>query len=219
MTKANGSTAIIEPTNDGAADIATGEPYVATINIVGTSSVLFHRYSNEAVAEKAAAKKGSEAKKTDNVESYLWRNHDNIICLPGQYLVGSLTDPPNGAAKYRQDPRSPRKSALDLYRAGVITLTDLAPVVSAQTGEVTVDPDYLDSRRVMVQRSAITRVRPAFLAGWSATVQLMVQTPEYIQPAELLDTLAAAGRLVGVGNFRPTFGRFQVVGFDIGLDS
>lgn len=219
-TTENGEQAVtyVAPvSNDGAEDIALGAPFVANVRIQGTAAILFHAWSNEAVAEKAAAKKGSAAKKTDNVESYVYRDEDRNICLPGQYLVGSLTDPRNGAAKYRQDPRSPRKSALDLFRAGVASLTELAPIIPADQTEPSTDWDYLDSRRAMVQRQGITRTRPAFLAGWQASVQLAVLTPDYISPADLLDTLTKAGLLVGVGDFRPTFGRFQVTNFDIGL--
>ena len=203
--------------NDGEPDIIVGAPFVATVRIQGTSAILFHAWNNEAVAEKAAAKKGSAAKKTDNVESYVYRDEDGFICLPGQYLVGSLTDPRNGAAKYRQDPRSPRKSALDLFRAGVAALTELAPVIPAGKDQPSREWDYLDSRRVMVQRQGVTRMRPAFLAGWTATVQLAVLTPEYISAQDLLDTLNKAGLLVGVGDFRPTFGRFAVTSYDLGL--
>lgn len=217
----NGTTAIggESPSNDGIEDILSEAPFVATVTITGDCPILFHRWSNEAVAEKAAAKKGSAAKKSDNVESYVWRNDENLICLPGLYLLGSMCDPRNGAAKYRQDPRSPRKSALDLFRAGVVTLTELAPIVSGKTNDVVTDWDYLDQRRVTVQRAGVTRCRPAFLAGWSATLTLMVQTPEYISPAFLHDVLTQGGKLVGVGDFRPTFGRFRIDRFDVGFDS
>lgn len=218
--KSNGSkaTSISEVSNDGAAIIELTQPYTATVRVQGSAALLFHRWSNESVAEKAASAKGSKAKKTDDVDSYIWRDTEGRICLPGQYLVGSLTDPRNGAAKYRQDPRSPRKSALDLYRAGVLPLTELAPIRSVATKDVVQTWDFLDQRRVTVQRSGITRVRPAFLAGWEADVQLLVTTPEYIPPAELHACLTAAGRLVGVGDFRPTFGRFLITSFDIGLE-
>jgi hypothetical protein len=216
---------IIDPTNvgpvsnDAEPDIDITAPYVATVDITGTATILFHRWSNEAVAEKAAAKKGSAAKKSDNVESYVYRNVDKHICLPGRYVVGSLTDPRNGAAKYRQDPRSPRKSALDLYRAGVVALTELAPIIPAGATEPTAAWDYLDSQRVTVQRAGVTRTRPAFHPGWKAQIQLIVLTPEYISPADLLDCLTKAGQLVGVADFRPTYGRFAVTSFDIGFST
>ena len=201
--------------NDAESDISV--PYTVNVKIQGTSTLLFHAWSNEAVASKAAAKKGSEAKKTDNVESYVYRDDKGHICLPGQYLVGSLTDKSNGAAKSLQDPRSPRKSALDLFRAGVVALTELAPITAAEAKGPSKNWDFLDSRRAVVQRSGITRTRPAFHPGWQAQIQLGVLVPEYISPNDLLLCLNRAGLLTGVGDFRPTYGRFQVINFDVGL--
>jgi hypothetical protein len=212
-------TAVSEPSNNGQPDIVASTPYTVTVEIEGTAALLFHAWSNEAVAEKAAAKKGSEAKKTDNVESYVYRDLDMNICIPGTYLIGSMVDPRNGAAKYRQDPRSPRKSALDLYRAGVVSLTELAPIRSVSDADApTATWDYLDSRRVMVQRSGITRVRPAFLAGWRATFTLMTLSPEYISAPDLHACLEMAGRLVGIADFRPTYGRFQIISWSVGFE-
>lgn len=197
-------TALAPVSNDGAEDIAVSEPYTAKVTIRGSSAILFHRWSNEAVAEKAAAAKGSRAKKSDNTESYLYRLENGNIGLPGEYLRQSMI----WAAKFRQDPRSPRKSAMDLFKAGVVSLTELADLGAK-------DPDYFDRRRVLVQRSAITRERPAFREGWVATVELAVLTPEYIEQSLLHAVLTDAGRLVGVGDFRPTFGRFQVTSFKV----
>lgn len=160
--------------------------------------------AHSGVAAKASAAKGSAAKKTDDIDSYIWRLDNGHIGLPGEYLRQSVIM----AAKYRQDPRSPRKSAMDLYKAAVVALTDLADLGTDTW-------DYLDQRRVTVQRSAVTRMRPAFHAGWVAEFELQVQLPEYVQPADLLDVLINAGRLVGVGDFRPTYGRFQVTKFHV----
>jgi hypothetical protein len=156
------------------------------------------------VAEKAAAAKGSKAKKSDNVESYVWRDDAGMLCLPGEYLRGSIV----AAAKFHQDPRSPRKSAMDLFKAGVVSLTDLASLGAKEW-------DYEDRRRVVVQRSGVTRVRPAMRKGWEATVCLMVTTPEYISPDFLQQVIAKAGLLVGVGDFRPTYGRFGISSFEV----
>jgi hypothetical protein len=214
-TKERNGTAVGHVTNDARETIAAEEPYTVEVTIRGAATILFHAWSVEAVAEKAKAAKGSKAKKTDDVESYVYRNQAGHICLPGRYLIGSLTDKRNGAAKYRQDPRSPRKSALDLYKAGVISLTERAPMFSNGSDAPAKEWDYLDQQRVTVQQSSITRVRPAFLAGWQATFELSVLTPEYIGRDQLLDVLTLAGRLVGVGDFRPSYGRFQVTSFNV----
>lgn len=198
---------VSEPTNGGQDAIDMTQPYRASITISGHADILFHRWNNEAVAEKAAAVKGSKAKKSDNVESYVWRNEEGFLCLPGEYLRGSVVM----AAKFHQDPRSPRKSAMDLFKAGVVSLTDLASLGAKEW-------DYEDSRRVVIQRSGITRVRPAMRKGWKATIELMITTPEYISPEFLQGVITKAGLLVGVGDFRPTYGRFGITNFEILLD-
>lgn len=191
------------PTNDASEGIALAEPYVARVTIQGTAALLFHRWSNEAVAEKAAAAKGSRSKKTDNLASYVYRCDNGNLGLPGEYLRQSII----GAARFRQDPRSPRKSAMDLFKAGVVSITELADLGVSEA-------DYIDRRRVLIQRNAITRERPALKAGWSATIELMALLPEYIERATLLEIITSAGRLIGVGDFRPTYGRFQVTSFE-----
>jgi hypothetical protein len=196
------ATAIKPVSNDAADDIAASAPYTVRVTIRGSADILFRRWSNEAVAEKAAAAKGSRIRKTDNLESAVYRCDNGNIGLPGEYLRQSVI----GAARYRQDPRSPRKSAMDLFKAGVVSLTQIADLGVK-------DADYIDRRRVLVQRNAITRERPALREGWQATVELMVLLPEYIDQTVLLDVLGNAGRLIGVGDFRPTYGRFSVVSF------
>lgn len=202
---ANGSKLnLVAPTNDAEELISLEIPYVAEVTIEGVADILFHRWSNEAVEAKAKAAKGSAAKKTDDLESYVYRCENGNLGLPGEYIRQSII----GAAKFRQDPRSPRKSAMDLYKAGIVALDNLIDLgISAW--------DYEDRRRAVVQRNAVTRVRPALRAGWRATGRLMVNTPEYIPPHDLHATIANAGRLIGLADFRPTFGRFMVVRFEV----
>lgn len=198
------STAIggTSPTNGGKTAIDFSIPYVVEVQIQGVADFLFHRWNNEAVAEKAAAAKGSKAKKSDDLESYVYRNEEGFLCIPGEYLRQSII----AAAKFKQDPRSPRKSAMDLFKAGVVAITPLAT-----TGMKVWD--YEDRRRVVIQRNAITRARPALKSGWRCTIQLMVNLPEYINEDLLNEVISSAGRLIGVGDFRPTFGRFNLVSF------
>src|SRR5690606_5059373 len=176
-------------------------PYVVQIEIIGSCPVIFHKWDCESVEQKALAKKGSKEKKSDNIESFIYRDDDNHICLPGEYLRMAMIY----AAKFRQDPRSPRKSAFDLFKAGIAPLTELAKINGG-----TKNWDFIDKRRVVVQRNAITRMRPAFLKGWSAEIEMQVLVPEYIDYQFFSEILEMAGRLIGVGDFRPTYGRFQV---------
>jgi len=191
-------------TNGGQASVETELPYTATVKIRGTSDVLFHRWNADAVDTKAKAAKNSAAKKTDDVESYVYRDEKGMICVPGEYLRGAIIL----ASKFRQDPRSPRKSAMDLFKAAVVSLTPLASLGTKTW-------DYEDRRRVVIQRSGINRIRPAMRTGWTCEFRFLVTLPEYVSQDLLLEVTSLAGRIGGVGDFRPTYGRFAVVNFKV----
>lgn len=188
--------------NDAAEPISFEEPYIVAVKIEGTAPILFHRWSCEDVAEKSNAKKNSKAKKTDNIESYVYRNDKGEICLPGEYLRLTICN----AAKFKQDPRSPRKSAFDLFKAGIVAVDELCPL----NGGVK-DWDYIDQRREQIQRNSITRMRPAFTKGWTAECQFEILVPEYIDPAFFNEVLVMSGKLIGTADRRPSYGRFRVV--------
>lgn len=192
-----------EVSNGGADAIAAGEPYSVVVTLEGAADFLFHRWNAEEVEEKKKAAKNSAAKKTDNIESYVYRNDAEELCIPGEYLRQAIIH----AAKFRQDPRSPRKSAMDLFKAGVVSMTALASLGKVKW-------DYEDRRRVVIQRNGVNRTRPAMKAGWQAEFDLMVLLPEYISRDDLHQVISNAGRLIGLGDFRPTYGRFNIVKFE-----
>lgn len=192
-------------TNGATPAIDLTKPYIARIGIVGSAPLLFHAWNTEAVAAKASAAKNSAAKKEDNIESYVYRTADGILGIPGVNFVGSLIE----VGRYNQDPRSPRKSARDLYKAGLIPLDTVAPFTPA-----TETWDYEDRQRVTVQRAAITRTRPAMREGWRIEFSVLVNTPEYIPREKLAEITSTAGRLVGLCDFRPTYGRYAVTSFE-----
>lgn len=191
-----------EVSNGAAEAIEASEPYAVSVTITGSSDIFFHRWNCESVEAKAKASKNSKAKKTDDVESYVYRDDKGEICIPGEYLRQAIIN----AAKFRQDPRSPRKSAMDLYKAAIICETQLASLGVK-------DWDYEDRRRVVIQRNGITRTRPAMRSGWCATFEISVILPEYISQTDLSEVITNAGRLIGIGDFRPTYGRFVVSHF------
>lgn len=190
------------PTNGAAATIATGEPFTLDATLHGVADLIMHRWNCEAVDSKSKAAKGSKAKKSDDVESYVYRNDAGEICIPGVYVHQAIIH----AAKFKQDPRSPRKSAMDLMKAAVIVDPMLASLG-------TKDWDYLDTRRVVVQRNGISRTRPAMKAGWTFDISITVLLPEYVNQDFLVELLNMAGRLIGIADNRPTYGRFVLKSF------
>jgi len=120
----NNLKVVADVTNGGKKAIEDGLPYAVGVTVEGASDLLFHRWNCESVDAKSKAAKNSKSKKEDDIESYVWRDTDGKLCIPGEYFRQSVIH----AAKFKQDPRSPRKSAMDLFKAGIVSLTTLAPL-------------------------------------------------------------------------------------------
>lgn len=188
--------------NDAEDALLSTAPYRVSFTIRGSADLLFHRWSNEDVAAKSTAKRGSSVKKTDNLEAYVHRDEKGQVCLPGTYLHAAVKE----AGKFMQDPRSSRpKQACDLFKAALIPVTVLCPL--GPTWEIE------DKRRMVVNRSGITRTSPGFRAGWEAEFDFDVILPEYVSQEMFLEALTLAGRVIGLAQYRPTYGRFQVIKF------
>ena len=165
---------------------------------------LFGGYIDSVKKNTAAVWAFEEIKKQDNIKNYVYRNEENQICIPGRYIVRAIVE----AGRSYHDPRSARKMSKDLVQAGVICEEILSPVLVA--GKPVEDWEYLDQQRVVIQRNAITRTRPAFTKGWECEFTLTSLLPEYITPEFLRILVDEAGRIIGIGDFRPSHGRFVV---------
>lgn len=145
---------VVAPTNGAEEAISHGQPFLVTVTVEGAADLLFHRWNAEAIDEGSNLPKGSRGKKTDVIENYVYRNDKGELCIPGSYFRGAIIN----AAKFRQDPRSPRKSAMDLFKAGLVVTTGLASLGTKEW-------DYLDRRRVTIQRNGINRTGDVTLGG------------------------------------------------------
>jgi hypothetical protein len=71
------------------------------------------------------------------------------------------------------------------------------------------DPRFTLRKGVAVQKSRIIRIRPMIPTGW--TMQFTIEFDENIvNPKNLTKAMQDAGSLVGLGDWRPKFGRFLV---------
>lgn len=67
---------------------------------------------------------------------------------------------------------------------------------------------YCDYRGVSVNRAKVMRARPVF-PGWSLTFSVQYD-PDTIDGDAIETALEKAGQLLGMGDYRPRFGRFVV---------
>jgi hypothetical protein len=191
-------------TNQHANIITKPSQVILNVRIQGASKLLFHRYDCASVKVKGDAKKGSSDKKSDDLESYLYRDENNAVAVAAENIHACLA----ASAKSFQDPRSPRKSAMDLLKAGILVLPDLIPFT--RDGETFEGWDFLDTRRVTIKQSAISRTRPGLEAGWELEFDVHILVPQLISVELFREVLQNAGAIVGLCDFRPRFGRFYV---------
>lgn len=204
MTRIKEGDIINNVSNGAKSMIDATMPYRAKVSITGTSTMLMHCWNNAAIKEKSEAKKNSITKKTDDIENYVLRNDKGLIIVPALNFCAAI----RMAAKSYPDPTSPRKSLHDRIKAIVVPDKEYG----LMNGGVKTW-DFVDMRRVVIQRAGITRSRPAFAEGWSIEFTIMVIEPEFLSPALLSELISNAGKFHGIGDFRPTFGRFRIDSF------
>jgi len=55
--------------------------------------------------------------------------------------------------------------------------------------------------------------RPAFKKGWEAKFKILILDEDRLPQKALGEILEYAGKFVGIGDWRPHFGRFEVIEF------
>jgi putative component of membrane protein insertase Oxa1/YidC/SpoIIIJ protein YidD len=71
------------------------------------------------------------------------------------------------------------------------------------------DENFRLVKGVVINRQRVIRCRPRFPVGWSVTFSVEYD-PEIIGRDKLVDAMKDAGALVGLSDWRPKYGRFEV---------
>lgn len=97
------------------------------------------------------------------------------------------------------------------WKRGAVVMTDKAKLVfkgPATPETLWDDPAFVDCRGVKVGTAKIMRYRPIFL-DWSLSLEVAINT-DVLNIEEARKAIEDAGRLIGVCEYRPRFGRFEV---------
>jgi len=184
---------------------------ILKVKIVGISPLLMHsaRFANPLdLATKAHKELTSKRKKTDEDHEAiqksewmgsLYHSKKSGPFIPGVNIEASLFE----AAKMQKLGKSAKRSLMIVEDE--IKLEYSGP---RDPEKLFSNPDFVDVRAVKVQTSKLMRCRPKF-NEWSATFELHYN-PEQIDQREIERILSDAGSLVGVGDYRPRFGKFTV---------
>ncbi len=169
---------------------------IVVVQIEGIKPLLQHRYySADEPEPKTNIRTGRPAYELE-AEKAAYRDADGKLCQPGDHIHASMV---KAAANFKI-PGKRGKSYKDLIQTSVDVCPDLIPHIFQEY--------EIDSRGVVVQRSRIIRYRPR-LNKWALKFELHI-IDEQLDVSVVRQILDYAGRCVGIGDYRPKFGRFVV---------
>lgn len=149
-----------------------------------------------------AKKKNRTEEDFDRLERLEWEGglwlHEGAPCLPPDSIHACVIE---GARKTK----SGKKATAGVWCDEPARLAYDGP---KKLDELYADPRFVDSRGCKVQRARIMRTRPIF-RQWGATIELTYD-PKQVDEDDLREWVATAGAEVGMGDYRPRFGRFVV---------
>lgn len=165
------------------------------VTVEGTAPLLMHKFTHEV----KSSKKKTNYDPIEEAEKGAYRNQDGQLYIPSEWFEGTLT---NQAKEFKQG----KKSYKDKIKS-CIMIEPSEIILNEQSYEI-------DARRAVVQRAAIIRWRPVF-KKWSCTFTIKNIDPDMISSTLIKEMLETAGKYVGVGDYRPKFGRFTVTNFKV----
>lgn len=188
--------------------------YTISVTIKGTAPLMQHRYPMPTFESMSKGGKRSTGAKdyTEEWRDYFYSDANGEIYQPASHIEGALI---KAAVGFKVTGKR-GKTYKDLFQANVFVQPDAICHGIKVPSELDTDADkplYLDARPVVVQRARVVRIRPTFKAGWELEFEIAVLDDE-IQPELIQDVLELAGKTVGIGDYRPRFGRFNVVHFE-----
>lgn len=181
------------------------------VKIIGIAPLIMHNsqladpLNKFTRAMKAITAKGKKKTEADMEElarlefvGGLYVDSQGRPAVPGEVIEGAIRD---GARKSRQGKDS---------QCGVIS-DGLWPLIydgPKKPDDLFVDERFRDYRGVRVNNSRIMRTRPKFPV-WSLVFEVAFQD-EITSKANVEKWLTDAGQFVGIMDYRPRFGRFEV---------
>jgi hypothetical protein len=169
------------------------------VTIRGTAPLLMHRFNDSQDTNKVK-KSGKQYDKKKDAENALYKDEKGNIVHPSIHIESAMI---KAATNYRI-PGQGKKTFKDAFKGGIFCEPRLI--------QHKIPKWVIDLQNVVVQRSRVMRARPRF-DEWELDFQIL-NIDERITPQILKDILKDAGKFCGLGDFRPRFGRFEVVRFE-----
>jgi hypothetical protein len=178
------------------------------ITVEGIEPLMTH---NPASMQTGAedGKRGSRIPKPeDEAEAGCYRLDDGTCALKAESFISAIAGKGGAASAWKGKNRSTMKSRL----AHIMTSEEL--VALSHTDGSPIRDYVIDRRPVVVQKARIMRARPRY-DRWRASFTIEFDSQLVPDPKMIVDICADAGTRIGVGDYRPRFGRFKVVSYQL----
>lgn len=195
--------------------------YVANVVIEGTAPLLQHSFTKNSLAILMEGSKKQTGAQDYSLEwlTTMYLTTSGYLCQPAAHIEGAMVK----AATSFKVKGARGKTWKDAIRAYCYVSPDEIPHI--RNGEYVPAPgvelmsaptEYLSVNvmRVVVQRSAVARARLLIQPGWQLGFTVEVQDDQ-VRPEVVQEILTEAGRAVGIGDFRPRYGRFKIAAFAV----
>jgi hypothetical protein len=193
--------------------------YKVSVSIEGVAGILQHAFGQAQLNTLRTPAKKRTGKQDYSLEwmDTMYLNHEGLVCQPASHIEGAMT---KAAASFKM---SGRKTWKDAVRGYCFVEPDMIPhrynggFVEAPDETLIENPTdnlSVSIMRVVVQRAAVARSRLLIAPGWKLDFKINV-VDDQLPPDVLVQILEEAGRAVGIGDYRPRYGRFQVVKFEV----
>lgn len=166
------------------------------VRIEGVSPLLQHRFSGDGDLPPEAKLVAGKQDYKNEWEAALYQLDDGTIYQPAEHLENSMIK----AAANFQIPGKGKKTYKDLVKSAIF----IDPVCIPHKLQ-----DFaVDMRAVRVNRGRVIRQRPRF-DKWALEFSITCTEPQL--PLKVIrQIIDYAGQYVGIGDYRPKFGRFVV---------
>jgi len=194
--------------------------YTIQATIRGTAAILQHKFSDATLLGLQKRESKRKSGKPDYSDEWLGTMyaHNGYVYQPANHIEGALV---KAATRFR----SGKQTWKDPFRAYVYIVGidhpdkiyhyfngQCIPEPTIELIENPTDVLSVNISRVTVQRAAVARSRLQIEPGWELTFRIEVHDEQV--PFELVrDVLEEAGRAVGIGDYRPRYGRFEIIDF------
>jgi len=170
------------------------------VEIKGVKPLLMHAPVD--LGDNPRRRRGEHLAPEEEAKQYLYTDPEGNIVIPSINIKAMLRD---AGRNYKISGR--RATYGSMIRAGI----DIEPYPYVP---LKYSKWEVDVRPVVVQSSRILRARPRF-DEWGLEFVIINKDPNVLLRDTMRKVVEDAGKWIGLGDFRPEFGLFEVVRFEV----